>query len=659
MNRDFAVRGLWRAALILGCSALGLVGIAHGAALDASAEQRVRAGTFEVVQLKPAEGAIEYERPLPMDLIPFQQRNDKYRSIGTAFAIAPNRYVTASHVLQLGMGSQFGPPALRDAAGHVYEIDQVFKYSDREDYAVFSLKQQPARVRTLAAGDHPKANDTVFAVGNALGEGVVIRDGVYTSDTPEEMNGDWQWLRFSAAASPGNSGGPLVDQQGHVLGVVLRKTEAENLNYALPISRLLSDADGTGRLEGRRSVRLVVLPSAAETDEVHEQFLLPLPLQQLYQTVSKLTNTDLQKAQTRLIANNSARLFPHGDNSDAQLHQAPGSPFPRFVRMRQDGQWAVQQNNPPVMQLGANGFMRTLNGIVRLRAPDDVPLTKLYGDSKLLMDLVLKGFPLQRNVGGEQVRVTSLGKAEDLGSYTDAWGRSWQIRSWDVPYADLKLAALCLPTPEGYDLVLLPLPSGFRDGVLTLTETLTNYLYLTMQGSLARWQEYLAIPGVQPRAFASFKLAIDPDKYVRYESRRFKLEVTRPMVMLSKDSILSMNLAFYRDGDAVVWDVAGLFVKQDEQHDNWVQIARLSAPESSLPQGFQVNWNNAQSHAFPFNGSIISGNGTSTVRAIADGTGSDAKVRYALSVVGEGSQPQESMAQQLGQLQHAFKALER
>src|SRR5581483_11960866 len=84
---------------------------ARGAELDASVQQRIRAATFEVVQRKPPDGDVTYERPLPMQLMPYQQRTDLYRSVGTAFALGPNRYVTAGHVIVLGVGSQFGVPA--------------------------------------------------------------------------------------------------------------------------------------------------------------------------------------------------------------------------------------------------------------------------------------------------------------------------------------------------------------------------------------------------------------------------------------------------------------------------------------------------------------------------------------------------------------------
>src|SRR5271170_2156738 len=108
-------------ALVVSVAAV-FAGPARAADLSSSVQQLIRAATFEVVQLKPSDGEVTYDRPPPLELIPYQQRIDKYRSIGTAFAIGPNRYVTAAHVIDLGIGSQFGPPALRDTSGKVYEV---------------------------------------------------------------------------------------------------------------------------------------------------------------------------------------------------------------------------------------------------------------------------------------------------------------------------------------------------------------------------------------------------------------------------------------------------------------------------------------------------------------------------------------------------------
>lgn len=651
---------------------------ARADSLSAGAERAVRAGTFEVVQLKPPETGVQYDRALPLELIPFQQRVDRYRSIGTAFAIGHNRYVTASHVLIVGLDSQFGPPALRDTAGNVYAIDRVLKYSDRRDFAVFSLVHEPAGVRPLAVGPAPRLNDTVYAVGNALGEGIVVRDGLYTSDTPEEINGDWKWLRFSAAASPGNSGGPLVDQRGRVVGVVLRKTAAENLNYALPMQQVVAAPEGVGRLESRTAVRLPIVLDTSETSDEHDQFALPLPLMAFYQTVGGLRDRHLHQAQVQLITDNSTRLFPNGEGSEQLLHRAPYSPLPRFMRENHDGIWSIVDMHPQSYQLDANGFVRIAGPTLRLRAPDSIALGQLYSDSKLMMDLLLKGYTLRRQVGSDSVRVTSLGAAREQGSFTDLYGRTWQMRSWPVPYDDSLLSALCLPTPEGYDVLLVHVSSRARDLAVDQMQMLTNYLYLTLTGKLSRWQEYLDQPVARPAVFDGLQLDVQPDTQVHVRARGFDLTVTKALVPLSADSVLSLATSYYHRGSGVVWDLSGLTLAQSPQQPNTVQVLRVSTPPASLPQNVQIGWQKMQSGEYPFDGKVANNDGNTIIRAVsgvaaahegadnapaaddsaASDGGAPTRVEYVLTVVGEGQQPQEAMASKLALLQHSFEQLE-
>src|SRR5262245_60209054 len=83
--------------------------------LETEMQARVRKATFEVVMRKPAQDTITYERPLPLDQLPYTERTDKYRSVGTAFAISDGRFVSAAHVFNVGFASHYGEPALRDA----------------------------------------------------------------------------------------------------------------------------------------------------------------------------------------------------------------------------------------------------------------------------------------------------------------------------------------------------------------------------------------------------------------------------------------------------------------------------------------------------------------------------------------------------------------
>lgn len=160
---------------------------AGSASLTGELQKQVRGATFEVVLRKPEKDNVTYEKPLPLELMPFQERNDKYWSIGTAFAIGANEFVTAGHVLIAAVSSQFGVPAIRDSAGNVYPLERVLKYHNHEDFAVFSVSGAPS-VTPLPTDTHASVDDAVFAVGNALGEGVVIRDGLLTSLTPEQKD---------------------------------------------------------------------------------------------------------------------------------------------------------------------------------------------------------------------------------------------------------------------------------------------------------------------------------------------------------------------------------------------------------------------------------------------------------------------------------------
>lgn len=270
--------GIFARLTILFCLGFVEAAAAPAATLDPVVLPRIQSATFEVVQAKPTTDPLIYEKPLPLDLLPYQERTDKYYSIGTAFAIGHNRYVTAAHVLLLaGVDSLWGPLALRDGKGQVYAIDKIEKFGLRRDFVVSSLATQPGEA-ALDIDGNPAFNEVVYAVGNALGTGVVIRDGLYTSDTPEQQKGAWKWMRFSAAASLGNSGRPLLGKGGKIVGVVMAKSANENLNYALPIREVLDAPENMATLDERTYYGLDVLGGAVQNDVLQAKFTLPLSL---------------------------------------------------------------------------------------------------------------------------------------------------------------------------------------------------------------------------------------------------------------------------------------------------------------------------------------------------------------------------------------------
>jgi S1-C subfamily serine protease len=163
-------------------------------------QQAIRANTFEVVMKKPETDSAKYEKPLPLELLPFHERSDAYRSVGTAFALGHDTYVTAAHVFSLAINSQFGPPALRGSDNIVYPIDRILRYSQHEDYVVFSLLNDPAAGFSIDAA--PRIDEPVLAVGNALGEGIVVLEKL-SKPLPQSGNVEslslekWNAARYS------------------------------------------------------------------------------------------------------------------------------------------------------------------------------------------------------------------------------------------------------------------------------------------------------------------------------------------------------------------------------------------------------------------------------------------------------------------------------
>ncbi|MEA1871864.1 MAG: trypsin-like peptidase domain-containing protein [Chloroflexota bacterium] len=79
----------------------------------------------------------------------------------------------------------------------------------------------------------------VLAIGNALGEGIIVTQGIVSSlDVSLNVEGNilYGLIGTTAAINPGNSGGPLVNMSGEVIGITSVKIvapEVESMGYAI------------------------------------------------------------------------------------------------------------------------------------------------------------------------------------------------------------------------------------------------------------------------------------------------------------------------------------------------------------------------------------------------------------------------------------------
>ena len=132
------------------------------------------------------------------------------------------------------------------------------------DVAVVRIPVTNAPAAPLGDSDRLLVGQTAIAIGNPLGFERTLTAGV-VSALGRSIRGSTldQLIQTDAAISPGNSGGPLLDSQGRVIGIntaVIRVESAEGLGFAIPINTARDIAEQvltTGRI---RRAYLGVLP---------------------------------------------------------------------------------------------------------------------------------------------------------------------------------------------------------------------------------------------------------------------------------------------------------------------------------------------------------------------------------------------------------------
>jgi serine protease Do len=635
--------------------ALLFTGHVCAASLDPALLPQVQSATFEVVVPKPDESTITYEKPLPLDQLPFQFRNDKYYSIGTAFALGEGRYVTAFHVLGSVIGGLIGPPALRDASGHVYAIDKVTRFSLQEDFIEFSLVDAP-KVKPLEVDRTPPLNDVVYAVGNALGTGVVIRDGLYTSDTPEEEDGRWKWMRFSAAASPGNSGGPLLDKNGKIIGVVLMKSPSENLNYALPIGRVIDAPTVASQMDKRTNYSLSIMDDTLP-GTFRGSVTLPRSYADFAAEYQRQTDAFTDEQAKALLAKHADNIFPRGADSHRLLASSPElGEYPSIIRRSSGGTWEMTRPKFGRDPLPDNGYLaRGAAGqdlVLHLRKPDSVSSKDLYGDPKRFEDLLLKATPMNRDVGPEKVKVVSLGKPIGDETYVDHYRRSWRMLTFALPYSNAVLELAALPVPDGYIAVARYLPADARHPGITELKILSDFVSDSYDGSFAQWKEFLASGVALPEALRAMKLSIDYDKQFDLASPTIKLRYGTELQKIGPDGELALAFSYQLKGDTPLWQINGVVAQPDVNKHDMVRVNFHPKPFDDSDNKVKASWDKLLNREHPQDGEPYSTNDIMYVGTIAGDpakTAAAAKPDHLYTVFYgvDGTRPAETMKEKL------------
>jgi S1-C subfamily serine protease len=161
---------------------------------------------------------------------------------GTAFVIDDaGTLVTNHHVID---GQSNVKVKLKDGTW----ADKVELLLSNKDQDIALLRITPpttARATRLGDSEEVDVGERVISIGNPLGLEHTLTDGLVSSR--RKIDGK-KMIQMSAPVSPGNSGGPLFNLRGQVIGVTTAQIGAfgaQNLNLAVPINtvkELLADS---------------------------------------------------------------------------------------------------------------------------------------------------------------------------------------------------------------------------------------------------------------------------------------------------------------------------------------------------------------------------------------------------------------------------------
>lgn len=220
-----------------------------------------------------------YEKVNPSTVLVVADKGEQ-ASIGTGVIMTADGYIiTNAHVISGGKDCWIALDT-----GYTYDAKLV-GYSEERDLAVLkAVDATDLPAASFGDSDLCRVGDTVYAIGNPLG--VELR-GTLTDGIISAINRDVQvdgrvmtLLQTTAALNNGNSGGPLINEYGQVVGINTLKMSGngsemeatvEGLGFAVPISDtcfVVNDIIANGRFRGVPVLGVMVIESTDNGGQV-------------------------------------------------------------------------------------------------------------------------------------------------------------------------------------------------------------------------------------------------------------------------------------------------------------------------------------------------------------------------------------------------------
>ncbi|WP_033161023.1 trypsin-like peptidase domain-containing protein [[Mycoplasma] collis] len=88
----------------------------------------------------------------------------------------------------------------------------------------------------------PKIGENIYSIGNSQGNGLSLTNGIISSFNHLTKNNiKTNYIKIYSGASSGNSGSPIFNNQGEIIGITTFRSNSENNSffYAIAISEII------------------------------------------------------------------------------------------------------------------------------------------------------------------------------------------------------------------------------------------------------------------------------------------------------------------------------------------------------------------------------------------------------------------------------------
>lgn len=210
---------------------------------------RADTGTGVTVSLLPSQGEIldyiQIYEQAALSVVSIESEDNHGYSAGTGVVLTQDGYIiTNAHVVAGARAVRVTLSTNRILSASLVGFDAV------EDLAVLKVEAEGLIPARFGDSNTLRIGEPVAALGDSLGYRATFTDGIVSAlDREVEVEGvNMSLVQTTAAINYGNSGGPLLNQYGQVVGIntikiVTEDGSAEGLGFAIPSRRVKYVAD--------------------------------------------------------------------------------------------------------------------------------------------------------------------------------------------------------------------------------------------------------------------------------------------------------------------------------------------------------------------------------------------------------------------------------